>query len=209
MKPVVRVPHEWMERSLAWAERSVLGYGNGEKERSRAYARPGIDKSIDAQLLGKAGECGFCLHMGIDPEELDWGPKTDVGWDVKLYARLCVDVKATDTEYLIWPVTKNGFFDRPKAHIYALARRLKPDVFEMSGWVRARYFIQHHKTAPPPTHFDAGTKCMHHSVLWPIEELQLSAHLRGALEGWEIAAVAASDAIQVGKNAEFVTGEWP
>lgn len=168
MKPRLTLPPKWRDRSSQWAERSVLGYERGEKERSRTYARPGIDKSVDAQYLGKAGECIYCLHFGIDPERLDWSPRCDSGIDV-VHLGLSIDVKASNTEFLMWPVTKNKWLDAVRATIFALVRRIdKPaDLFEMSGWVSVKYFIANHNSAPPPKFLDAGTKHLHESELWP------------------------------------------
>ena len=84
MKPTVKVTPEWMAKSLAWSERSVLGYANGEKEASRQYARPGIDKSVDKQLLGKAGDAyvrasGVArLHEGASQVLPRWRSAYDV-----------------------------------------------------------------------------------------------------------------------------------
>ena len=152
MKPLVKVPPEWMARSLAWAERSVAGYNNGEKERSRALARPGIDKSVDAQLLGKAGECAFCKFMCLDPGLLDWGPKCDRGWDIE-YLRHLIDVKASGTRLLIWPVTKNEFLSETPAELFAAVhrpRRDEVDTYEMLGWTTVSIFVTQHLTARPP-----------------------------------------------------------
>jgi hypothetical protein len=176
MKPMVRVPHKWMVRSLAWAERSVRGYANCEKESSRAYARPGIDRSVDAQLLGKAGECAFCLFTGIDPERLDWGARCDNGWDVVEFNRR-IDVKASGTEHLIWPVTKNSFLMSTPAELFTAVRRpnkLERDLYEMAGWVTVTHFRTNHHIAPPPEGFDRGTKHLANDELWEMESLRSS-----------------------------------
>ena len=178
----VLVPPEWMERSLCWAERSVLGYGRGEKEKSRAYARPGIDKSVDSQLLGKAGECAFCAFMGLDPELLNWGPRCDDGWDIEYCSQL-IDVKASGTECLIWPVTKNEFLARAQATLFASMHRLdrsRPDLYDIGGWCTKSHFIQNHQVAPPPN-FDPGTKHMHRRSIWPMDQLRDSQFVRTLL----------------------------
>jgi hypothetical protein len=179
----VTVPPEWMDRSRRWAERSVLGYERGEKERSRAYARPGIDTSVDAQLLGKAGECAFCCFMGLDPEQLSWGPRCDDGWDVE-YCNQLIDVKATGTEYLIWPVTKNEWLPRARATIFASMHRLdrwRPELFDIGGWCTKDHFIARHRVAPPPTFMDRGTKHLHRDDLWPMDQVRDSQFIRTLL----------------------------
>jgi hypothetical protein len=179
----VIVPPEWMERSLRWAERSVLGYENGEKEKSRAYARPGIDKSIDKQLMGKAGECAFCGYLRLDPELLDWGPKCDDGWDIE-YCNQLIDVKASGTEYLMWPITKNEILARTRATVFASMHRLdrkRPDLFDIGGWCSKSHFIQHHHVAPPPTFLDRGTKHLHPDEIWPMDQLRDSQLVRSLL----------------------------
>ncbi|RXG91560.1 hypothetical protein [Bradyrhizobium zhanjiangense] len=179
----VIVPHEWMERSLRWAERSVLGYERGEKERSRAYARPGIDTSVDAQLLGRAGECAFCLFMHIDPGRLDWGPSCDKGWDVE-FCRQLIDVKATDTGAVIWPVTKNHFLADAQADLFASMHRMdrrQPAIFEVGGWCTRAHFVQTHQIAPPPARWNPGTKYLPRCALWPMEQLRDSGFVRSVL----------------------------
>jgi hypothetical protein len=177
----VIVPPKWMDRSLRWAERSVLGYERGEKERSRACARPGIDKSVDHQLLGKAGECAFCGFMGLDPELLNWGPKCDDGWDIE-YCKQLIDVKASGTECLIWPITKD-WLESARATVFASMHRpdrKRPDLYEVGGWCTKSHFIKHHHVAPPPN-FDPGTKHMHRDELWPMDQLRDSQFVRTLL----------------------------
>jgi hypothetical protein len=157
-----------MEKSREWAERSVAGYAAGHKEASRAYARPGIDKSVDKQLLGKAGEVAHCLYFNIDPNILDWGPRCDPGWDV-VQMRMKIDIKSTDTAYLMWPVPKNVFV--PTADIFSLACRLDGRGgarYEMSGWFSRKAFLMRRKIAPPPEWMDPNTKHVHKDHLWPI-----------------------------------------
>jgi hypothetical protein len=173
MKRLVKLQRQWMVRSFAFAERCVKGYEDGEKDISRQYERPGIATSLDAQTLGKAAECAFCIDNDLDPmTALDWTPKLDPGWDVVIRERK-IDVKGTDTEMLMWPVTKNAFLEQCPADLFVLVRRLvrprtktmkdilEADTFEVSGWVTVKEFIAKHHTAPPPSWLDAGTKHMH------------------------------------------------
>lgn len=165
MKPLIKLPPEWMARARAWAETSVDDYARGAKENSRRYARPGIDKSIPHQMMGKAAECAFCLHLGLDPEILDWSPKPDPGWDVEQFG-LRIDVKGSRTPYLIWPVTKNGYLHQCKADIFVLVRQMgASDLYEISGWTTVPYFIELHHVATARDRLDAGTKHMHFSDL--------------------------------------------
>lgn len=171
MKPRIKLPREWIDRSQLWAERSVLGYERGEKENSRRYARPGIDRSVSHQFLGRAAECAFCLFLGIDPgADLDWSPRPDLGWDVERFG-LRIDVKGTRTAYLMWPVTKNGFLYQCEAHVFALVRQIEPDLYEMSGWLTLQEFIDRHHDATAQDRLDEGTKFLHARELPDIENL--------------------------------------
>lgn len=160
----VEVPRQWITWSLWWGRQSVEGYNKREKESSRALARPGIDTDLRYQAMGKVGECAFCLHFGLPPRKLDWGPKLDGGWDC-VYCGQKIDVKASTTKKLIWPVTKNHFLSQTKADVFfgvwAGNWYYEDDpVVTLLGWVPAYRFIREHKIAPPPANFDPGTKYM-------------------------------------------------
>lgn len=161
---------------MAWAQRSVKGYADKEKEASRAYARPGIDTNPRYQALGRIGECAFCLYVHLSPKVLDWGPDCDPGWDVKFREKV-FDVKTSTTTKLIWPVTKNHFLEPPKADIFVAAHGRdwfyddKPAVI-LLGWIPTLVFIREHKIAPPPDHFDPGTKYMDAEMLRDMRRLR-------------------------------------
>lgn len=164
MRQPIKLPPEWLDRSRRWAERSVAGYARGEKEHSRQYARPGIDKSIAHQLLGKAAECAYCLHAGIDPATLDWSPRPDCGWDIR-QCGLRIDVKGTRTEYLMWPVTKNGFLHELNVDVFVLVRQIELGLYDLAGWSTVPHFIQLHHIATAADRLDPGTKYLHFSEL--------------------------------------------
>jgi hypothetical protein len=193
MKLQIKVDPALMARSLEFAQRSVLGYERGEKEASRAHARPGIDKSVDEQMKGKAGECAFCQFVGVSPlTELDWTPKTDLGWDL-IWRTRKIDVKTTDTSALIWPVTK-GWLEECKANVFVLVRRIaKPrrdeladnialqryDTFEISGWITVKDFIAQHRVADEQHRFDTGTKYMPAETLTEFTEAARAGYRNG------------------------------
>ena len=169
MKPRIKLDEKWLEQARAFAEQSVSGYRSGQKESSRQYARPGIDKSVDAQLLGRAGECAFCCFLNLDPAtSLDWSANLDSGWDMVVRGRR-IDVKSSGTEYLMWPVTKNGFLQQCEAHLFVLVSRLEEDLFEIGGWITVANFIANHHTARPPAFMDEGTKYLHKSELMELQ----------------------------------------
>lgn len=146
---------------------------------SRQYARPGIDKSVDAQLLGRAGECAFCCFLNLDPAtSLDWSANLDSGWDMVVRGRR-IDVKSSGTEYLMWPVTKNGFLQQCEAHLFVLVSRLEEDLFEIGGWITVANFIANHHTARPPAFMDEGTKYLHKSELMDFSEATRAGHPNG------------------------------
>jgi hypothetical protein len=192
MRRQIKLQQQWMVRSFAFAEKSVASYERGEKDASRQYARPGIDTSLDAQTLGKAAECAFCIDNNLDPLiELDWTPNLDPGWDLIIRERK-IDVKGTDTEMLIWPVTKNKFFEQCPADLFVLVRRivrprtkktediLASDTFEISGWIKVSEFIAKHHVADASSWMDENTKHMH------MDELRLftDAHRAGYPNGF-------------------------
>jgi hypothetical protein len=169
---------------MGWGERSVLGYAKKQKEKSRALARPGIDKSVRHQAMGKVCECAFCLYIGRDPKTLDWGRKCDRGWDVN-YRKKLIDVKGSKTMFLIWPVTKNRFLAKSPADILVgvCARDWffhNDPIVLILGWVTKQRFIREHHTAPPPD-LDPGTKFMFRDQLEDISCLT-TAVLRGKLK---------------------------
>lgn len=149
---------------MQWGERSVEGYANKEKEASRPYARPGIDKDVRLQAMSRIGECAVCIYLNHNPEDLDWGPKLDRGWDIVDLGKK-LDVKTSAKRLLIWPVTKNNFLDPPKADIFVSVNG-RDWLFEnrsfvlLLGWVTTQRFIREHKVAPPPADLDKGTKYM-------------------------------------------------
>jgi hypothetical protein len=173
MKPLIKLPRKWMERSLAFGEQSVDGYDKREKEASRIYARPGIDKSVPHQFFGKGGECAYCLHFGLDPErKLDWSKRLDPGWDVEQLGVL-VDVKSTRTQFLMWPITKNEWLHQCRADVFVMVRYLGGDLFEIGGWITKPDFIRRHHvaTADDGKRLDPGTKHLHVSELSKIDSL--------------------------------------
>jgi hypothetical protein len=173
-KTIIKLPRLWMMRSLMYAEKAVPSYDNPKKDKS--WARPGVI-SINRQMLGKAGECVFCLFQNLDPDEmLNWiTPWPDVGWDLIIRERK-VDVKTSDTEYLIWNVLKNKELPKCPADLFVLVRRLRHptekqkedqkvlltlDEFEVSGWISVKEFIAKHHSAPAGHWMDEHTKHMH------------------------------------------------
>jgi hypothetical protein len=196
-RPVIDLPWEWLERCFHWGKQSVGGYERKEKEGSRQYARPGIAESVDYQSLGKMGEVAFCLWAGIDPERLDWGPKTDNGVDIEHLGHK-VDVKASRTMCLIWPVTKMHFLDRsPADRFVAVNGRERPRMVIL-GWMPRDRFIKHHKVAPPPDHWDAGTPYMDAVDLLPMTQF----------DGPESKAWAELSIIK-GIQWKYIQGLWP
>jgi hypothetical protein len=172
MRPIVRVPPDLAERCQEWAHRSVAGYANGDKENSRQYARPGVDRDPDMQFRGKAGECAYALFFGLDPySAIDWSPRLDHGWDIR-HLGLLIDVKASDTPKLMWPRTKRHFLGQTPADIFAFAHRIeRSGTFELSGWISVRDFIARHHVAPPPEWLDPTTQFMNKDELRPLSEL--------------------------------------
>jgi len=177
MKRQIKLQRQWMVRSFAFAERCVAGYERGDKDVSRQYERPGIATNLDAQTLGKAAECAFCIDNHLDPQTaLTWDENLDPGWDVVIRERK-IDVKGTDTEMLMWPVTKNDFLDQCPADLFVLVRRLvRPrsktmddilacDTFEISGWVTVKEFIKNHHVADASSWMDENTKHLHMNEL--------------------------------------------
>lgn len=160
---------------MAWARRSVEGYGRGDKEASRAYARPGVDSNVKLQAMGRMGECAFCLFIGQSPRVLDWGPLCDAGWDV-VHLNRKIDVKTSATSKLIWPVTKNHFLGECRTDIFVAvngAAWLFQDMptYTLLGWTGLSRFISEHRVAPPPDHFDPETKYMDVKQLFAMERL--------------------------------------
>jgi hypothetical protein len=195
-RPLVKLPGDLFARCIDWGARSVLGYERGEKESSRQYARPGIDKSISKQALGKLAECAFCIYYNLDPDLLDWSPRLDRGWDCELF-RVRVDVKGSDTEYLIWPVTKDWVPDN--FNLFAQVQRLEENLFAIGGWCLRRNFFKRCHVAPPPDWLDPWTKHLH----WT--ELRQDKITAETIEGLRWAA----RAIREGKVPEYIMGKWP
>jgi hypothetical protein len=190
-RQTIKLSRAWMVRSYAFGEKSVAGYDDGMKEASRHYARPGIDKSPDAQTLGKASEVAFCLDLCLDPlTKLDWTPMPDPGWDLIVRERK-IDVKGSDTEMLMWPVTKNEFLEHCPAHLFVLVRRLsRPhgktmediiacDTFEISGWITVKEFIAKHHVADASSWMDENTKHMHMDELRPFTDATRAGYPNG------------------------------
>jgi hypothetical protein len=161
----IDAPRELVDRCIEWGRASKRGYREGKKEASRKYARPGIAESLDAQSMGKLGEVAFCLWANLDPlRELDWSPRLDPGFDLILN-RARIDIKASNTDCLIWPVTKNRRLDTAPVDIFVLAEaRQRPTIY-LSGWITKKRFVAQHRQADEAHAFDTGTKFIHCSQL--------------------------------------------
>lgn len=156
--PTIKLSQELEAACVAWGARSCGGYTRGEKNGSLIYARPGIAQSVPHQAMGKMGECAFCLWVGLDPrKDVDWSPKLDPGWDFILNGAK-VDVKASATRKLMWPVTKNAFLPAAPFHFLVLVEVRNPPVCMISGFASKPEFIARHKIADGSTNLDAGTK---------------------------------------------------
>lgn len=187
MKPLImKLPRVWMLRSLKFGTDARDSYLKEGSKKDQSRSRPGV-LTINRQMLGKSCECVLCLYQGMDPmKALDWRtPKPDVGWDL-IIRTAKVDVKGTDTEYLMWNVRKRHELVNCPADRFVLIRRLKRppkkeennadalmelDQFEVTGWIGVKEFIaKHHVAGPDHPHLEVHTQHMHMSEIRPFTE---------------------------------------
>ena len=171
MSEIRLLADDLVARCKAWGTRSSDDYVALKKENSRQYARPGIAENPDAQIMGRMGECAFCLWLEIDPlTALDWTPQCDSGFDV-LWKGKRIDVKTNGgfPPLLMWPVTKNHFLQTSPADIFVLVGGGDRPLMTIEGWIGRGHFIRLCHVAPTPKQrLDPGTKYMPAKELIPM-----------------------------------------
>ena len=107
----------WLVRADDEGANIVENYKAGLSEKSKELQVEGRDpiyENIEEQACGKRAEIAFCGCMRLHPNHfLNWGGTADPGYDVE-FDDYRIDVKSTRSPHankLIWPVSKNHFFD--------------------------------------------------------------------------------------------------
>jgi hypothetical protein len=176
---MVTIDAGWEPLIQKRAEAIVASYKSGKSERSRLTGMPNrqIWGDVKKQAVGIRAEVVFSLWLGIDPSKmLNRRNGADPGFDVNL-SPLFVDVKSTfrtDAQFLIWPTSKNHFFDEVRANIFVMVRpSVKALSFDILGWTTKGYFADHHETpGPNGPRLDSETRFMRAANLWPAAALR-------------------------------------
>ena len=190
MKHTIRMPPEIWDRCMAHGKGIVHSYAQGNNPRSRLLGvqdRDSIHDNPKVQGFGKLFECAFCIWASIDIEELNWGKYSDDGYDIKI-DDWRIDIKGSQKRTatkLIWPVSKNHFFDTLATDAFVFARHInnhQPAEIELVGWTTKEHFKSHHQTAGKRTekyHLSEGTWFMEATGLWPMDDMHRVMSLEG------------------------------
>ena len=177
-KPVISISPHWLKRSEQFALEVVEGYRLGRKEFSRRMQVPGkpaIWGNAGVQYTGRLGEIAWCLYLNLEPETaLDWSAWCDHGADFMI-GKHAVDVKTTNHAHgsrLIWPVSKNDYWNKKAFTALALARVEEGDVVRLMGIVSKTRFARECVTSDGGDRLVPGTRFMHAERLCPPHEFK-------------------------------------
>lgn len=177
-EPVVKISPHWRRRSEDFARDVVEGYRLGRKDFSRRLTVPGkpaIWGNAGVQYTGRLGEIAWCLYLGLDPEHaLDWSQWCDHGADFTV-GPYAIDVKTTNHQHgsrLIWPVSKNDYWNQKQFNGLALARVEQDDDVRLLGAVSKARFARECVTSDGGDRLVAGTRFMHKDRLCPAEKFR-------------------------------------
>lgn len=177
-KPVISISPFWQKRSEQFALEVVEGYRLGRKDFSRRLTVPGkpaIWGNAGVQYTGRLGEIAWCLYLGLEPDTaLDWAQWCDHGADFKV-GPYAIDVKATNHAHgsrLIWPVSKNDYWNRKQFNGLALARVEEGDNVRLMGAVSKKRFEAECVTSDGQDRLVPGTRFMHAERLCPPHEFR-------------------------------------
>ena len=177
-KPLITLSPYWRRKAEDFATTVVEGYRLGRKDFSRRLTVPGkpaIWGNAAVQLTGRLGEIAWCVFLGLDPEtSLDWSAWCDHGADFTI-GNHAVDVKTTNHAHgsrLIWPVSKNDYWNKKIFNALALARVEAGDDVRLLGIVSKARFAKECVTSDGGDRLVPGTRFMHAERLCPPHEFK-------------------------------------
>lgn len=149
------VPADLVSRSWAFAQAVCDAWATDERRRFRIPVHKNT-KNKKAQFVGRLGEVGLCLYLGVNVERLNWGLKPDKHVDLHLN-KLTVDVKSTNhprAKYLIWQPDRTKKFEKHAAQAFVFARVTIPEAYQteatrvdLLGLIGKRRFLAEHQVA--------------------------------------------------------------
>lgn len=172
-KPLITLSAYWLRRAEDFATTVVEGYRLGRKDFSRRLTVPGkpaIWGNAAVQLTGRLGEIAWCEYLGLDANTaLDWSAWCDHGADFTI-GKHAIDVKTTNHAHgsrLIWPVSKNDYWNKKAFTALALARVETGDDVRLLGIVSKTRFAKECVTSDGGDRLVPGTRFMHAERLCP------------------------------------------
>lgn len=154
----IKIPTELVFKCKQYAKQVVANYAAGMNPQSLAVSRDGAETNARLWADSKMAECAFCLWAGYDPlERLQWKFVPDTGWDV-IFGRIKLDVKNAGprSKYLIWPRSKNDFYETKDFDAMVLVVGTEPR-FVISCWETKADFFRKKLVAGPGHVLQEGT----------------------------------------------------